>query len=175
MKKLLLIFTQLLITTCLAQDSSELKQVLSHYSPSLISANEEARERYILDLTALLQKLSVKRNAQGHPMDESDSRNWQSIANEIIKYPYPPNIKSQKLSQMLVGKWQGSRHAHEYRSDGTVYLIDDLPPVVWDKWKIQGNTLQGNTLGDMKIILINREFLITSWKDCVFVSNRIDK
>jgi len=103
------------------------------------SRDETARVAYVTKLAQLkVQLLKV-------PNEQDDLRG--AINSECQKHPYPKDVDSKKLKQLIVGKWASPRHTYVFRANGN--------------WRIQGNQLiQGTESGS--IILLTPEYFVYS-------------
>ena len=154
-----------------AQEPTELHSLKNQYQSVDLSTHEAERVKYILQLVELL-KTTGKRS---HQMERA--ADYKAVEAEINRHPYPANADSQKLTKLLVGQWEGSRHSTEFRLNGTFEMIDGEPH---GKWHIKGNellkTYEGDSMPDAyrdTIILITDKLLILGDGDRVYLSNRI--
>jgi hypothetical protein len=92
-----------------------------------------------------------------------------AINAELKKCPAPSDSDSNKLSQLLVGKWQSPRRVYVFRANGK-YGNEDGP--ITSNWRIKGNQLmEDGSRGT--IILLNSDYFIYSEKDSVFFHSRV--
>ena len=114
------------------------------------SRDETARVAYVTKLAQLkVELLKV-------PNEQDDLKG--AINSECQKHPYPKDVDSKKLKQLIVGKWASPRHTYVFLANGN--------------WRIQGNQLiQGTTSGS--IILLTQEYFIYSAGSDVLFHSRV--
>ena len=79
------------------------------------------------------------------------------------KAPYPKDVDSKKLKQLLVGTWASPRHHYVYRANGKWGTEGGA---ISGNWRIQGNQLiQGDVIVNGPIILLNQDYFIYSKKN----------
>ena len=96
-----------------------------------------------------------------------------AINSELQRHPAPKDIDSNKLRQLLVGKWESPRRTYVFRANGKLGS-EDGP--VDTNWRVQGNQIvwgEGKRASRSTIILLNSEYLIYSEKDAVFFHSRV--
>jgi hypothetical protein len=144
------------------RDIDVAKQEYEHSTPA---GNEKARQTYVGKLAQIADKLVSRYRESG----ERNDKVMTAINAELQKHPLPSNSDAQKLSHLLVGKWESPRRVYVFRADGK-YGTEDGP--ITSSWKIKGNQLiEGNSRGT--IILLNSDYFIYSEGDAVFFHSRV--
>jgi hypothetical protein len=129
------------------------------------SHDEQARLTYVTKLAEIASPLVSEYRQSGQRNDELMSE----INSELQKHPAPRDIDSEKLKQLLVGKWKSPRRTYVFRADGK-WGNEDGP--ISDNWRISGNELiEGSSRGT--IILLNSDYFIYSEKGSVFFHSRV--
>jgi hypothetical protein len=127
--------------------------------------DEAARLRYVNKLAQMADRFVSDYRASGNRNDAA----MAAINAELKKCPVPSDSDSNKLSQLLVGKWESPRHVYVFRANGK-YGIEDGP--ISSNWRIKGNQLMED--GSRRtIILLNSDYFIYSEKDSVFFHSRV--
>jgi hypothetical protein len=115
------------------------------------SRDETARVAYVTKLAQIKERLLSEQNEQADNLKGA-------INSECQKHPYPKDVDSKKLKQLIVGKWASPRHTYVFLANGN--------------WRIQGNQLiQGTTSGS--IILLTQEYFIYSAGSDVAFHSRV--
>jgi hypothetical protein len=116
------------------------------------SRDETARVAYVTKLAQIKnQLLSV-------PNEQVDLK--RAINSECQKHPYPKDVDSKKLRQLLVGKWASPRRHYVYLANGKWGTEGGT---IDGNWRIQGNQLiQGDVIVNGPIILLNQDYFIYS-------------
>ena len=129
------------------------------------SHDEQARLTYVTKLAEIASPLVSEYRQSNQRNDELMSE----INSELQKHLAPRDIDSQKLKQLLVGKWESPRRTYVFRADGK-WGNEEGP--ISDNWRISGNELiEGSSRGT--IILLNSNYFIYSEKDSVFFHSRV--
>jgi hypothetical protein len=144
------------------QDIEAAKQ---EYERAVPPGNEKARLTYVSKLAQIANRFVSEYRQSGQRNDELMSE----INSELQKHPAPRDIDSEKLKQLLVGKWKSPRRTYVFRADGK-WGNEDGP--ISDNWQISGNELiEGSSRGT--IILLNSDYFIYSEKGSVFFHSRV--
>jgi tetratricopeptide (TPR) repeat protein len=115
------------------------------------SHDETARVAYVTKLAQLkVQLLKV-------PNEQVDLKG--AINSECQKHPYPKDVDSKKLRQLIVGKWASPRHHYVYLANGKCGMEGGR---LGDGWQIQGNQLNPGDRFGGPIILLTQEYFIYS-------------
>jgi len=116
------------------------------------SHDETARVAYVTKLAQLkVELLKV-------PNEQDDLKG--AINSECQKLPYPKDVDSKKLKQLIVGTWASPRHHYVYRANGKWGTEGGA---ISGNWRIQGNQLiQGDVIVNGPIILLNKDYFIYS-------------
>jgi hypothetical protein len=130
--------------------------------------SEAARSDYITRLVRMREKAARLKT------DE-----WQAIDAEIKRHPAPSDADSQKLSSLLVGKWESPRHDYLYRADGTWTMLPVEANATHGRWRIEGNQYFDTVATDppetrqYTIILITKKDLVFTDQTHVFYETRL--
>ena len=100
------------------------------------SHDETARVAYVTKLAQLkIELLKV-------PNEQDDLK--RAINSECQKLPYPKDVDSKKLKQLIVGKWASPRRHYVYLANGK---WGQEGGAITGNWRIQGNQLiQGDVI-----------------------------
>ena len=96
------------------------------------SHDEQARLTYVTKLAEIASPLVTEYRQSGHRNDEL----MGEINSELQKHPAPKDSDSEKLKQLLIGKWESPRRIYVFLADGK-WGNEDGP--VSDNWRISGN------------------------------------
>ena len=115
------------------------------------SHDETARVAYVTKLAQLkVELLKV-------PNEQDDLKG--AINSECQKHPYPKDVDSKKLKQLIVGTWASPRRHYVYLANGK---WGQEGGAITGNWRIQGNQLiQGDVMNE-PIILLNQDYFIYS-------------
>lgn len=115
----------------------------SHDEPALVA--------YVTKLAQLkVELLKV-------PNEQEDLK--RAINSECQKLPYPKDVDSKKLEQLIVGTWASPRRHYVYLANGK---WGQEGGAITGNWRIQGNQLiQGDVMNE-PIILLNQDYFIYS-------------
>jgi hypothetical protein len=166
MKKLAVTVIAILIAGHVSAQNAEKQDFEAAKREYEQSSNDEAaRLTYVNKLAEIYHRFLKNYWATG-----DKSANYATLVNaELKKHPAPKDSDAKKLSKLLVGKWQSSRHIYVFRANGK-YGTEDGP--IDDNWRIQGNQLiQGDLTGP--IILLNQDYFIYSSRGSVFFHSRV--
>jgi len=90
------------------------------------------------------------------PNEQDDLKG--AINSECQKLPYPKDVDSKKLKQLIVGTWASPRRHYVYLANGK---WGQEGGAITGNWRIQGNQLiQGTESGS--IILLTPEYFVYS-------------
>jgi hypothetical protein len=152
MKKLVGVLAAMLIAggvSTQAAEKQEFEAAKAEYEQS--SHDEAARVTYVTKLAQLkVELLKV-------PNEQDDLK--RAINSECQKLPYPKDVDSKKLKQLIVGTWASPRRHYVYLANGK---WGQEGGAITGNWRIQGNQLiQGDVMNE-PIILLNQDYFIYS-------------
>jgi hypothetical protein len=116
------------------------------------SRDETARVAYVTKLAQLkVELLKV-------PNEQVDLK--RAINSECQKHPYPKDVDSKKLKQLIVGTWASPGRHYVYLANGK---WGNEGGAITGNWRIQGNqVIQGDVIVNGPIILLNQDYFIYS-------------
>ena len=120
------LLTLALATSLVAEEPKELMTAKKEFAQNA-HPDEAARERYVLSLAQLREKLA------------RSNGNWQAVDAEIRKHPTPKDADSTALMKLRLGGWTSPRHDYLYRKDGTWTMLPAEPGATNGKWRLEGN------------------------------------
>jgi len=145
-----------------AAEKEDFEAAKKEYQAS--SHDEAARVTYVTKLAQLkVELLKV-------PNEQDDLK--RAINSECQKLPYPKDVDSKKLKQLIVGTWASPRRHYVYLANGK---WGQEGGAITGNWRIQGNQLiQGDVMNE-PIILLNQDYFIYSSRDSVFFHSRVNE
>ena len=153
MKKLIgIVIAILMAVRVFAQTSPQKDFEAAKQKYEQSSHDETARVAYVTKLAKLkVELLKV-------PNEQDDLRG--AINSECQKLPYPKDVDSKKLKQLIVGTWASPRRHYVYLANGKWGTEGGK---LGNNWRIQGNQLiLGGNFDNGPIILLNQEYFIYS-------------
>ncbi len=153
-------------TCAMAGDAEEVRQAKLEYEQARPRDAEAARLAYVTRLAKIADRLITHYRQSGQRNDDI----MTTINAEWIKHPAPPNSDSEKMSQLLIGKWESPRRTYVFRRDGKYGSEDgsvDTP------WKVRGNKIIFGSSDKAIIILLDSDFLIYAEKGTPFFHSRV--
>ena len=155
--------------TSRAADEQAAQQQLSaakhEYERAVPADREMARSIYVAKLAKIANRLVTDYRTSGKRSDQA----MIAINAELQKHPAPSNSDSEKLSRLLVGKWQSPRRVYVFRANGKWGSEDG--PISGD-WRIEGNQLIEDS-SRRTIILLDASYFIYAERDSVFFHSRV--
>lgn len=149
--------------TAQSSDKQEFEAAKQEYEQS--SKDESARLTYVTKLAQIADRLVIQYRGSGQRNDEF----MGAVNSELQKHPAPRDIDSNKLRQLLVGKWDSPRHTYVFRANGK-WGNEDGP--VSSNWLIKDNQLiEDGSRGT--IILLNSDYFIYTEGESVFFHSRV--
>ena len=151
----------------MSADQREFEATKNEYE-NAAPKDESARLRYVTKLAKMhAQILDNYWNTHDKTVFASDLAN--AVDEELYKHPAPSSLDSRKLSQLLVGKWQGSRHIYVFTADHRPGM-EDSP--MDETWRINGNEYSDD-FSRGPIILLDRDYFIYRCGQGVFFYMRV--
>jgi hypothetical protein len=135
-------------------------------------AGEEARLRYVTDLTTIAYRyMSIGKGEAWVHLQAG----WEALNREIVRYAAPKDSSSHAFSRLLVGKWESPRHDYVYYANGKWSMLPIEEGVTSGNWHIEGNQyFDGET--PYTIILLNEKFFVfTNGPEGAYFEKRITK
>jgi hypothetical protein len=136
------------------------------YEPLRPRGAEAACLAYVTRLAKIADRLITDYRQSGQRNDDI----MATINAEWEKHPAPPNSDSEKMSQLLIGKWESPRRTYVFRRDGKYGNEDgsvDTP------WKVRGNKIIFGSSEKGTIILLNSDYLIYAERGTPFFHSRV--
>ncbi len=172
-QRILATVTAIVLATVLrGEEPKELQTAREHYQQASPQPQEADRERYVMSLAHLRDRLAHDRRTE----------DWQAVDAEIRRHPVPKDADAKALAKIRLGKWRSPRHEYLFRADGTWTMLPEVIDGVKNThgtWRIEGNkyfedAAVPSTTG-YTIILLNRKDFIFADGQTVFYEVRITK
>ena len=172
-RTLILSLTSFLLATNLpANEPKEVTAARKEYEKAQ-PKDEAARLRYVTVLANAVHGYVVEFHDTG---SRKHGDELQALSKELGQHPAPKDSDSKKLTQLMVGKWETTRHDFIYRKDGTYSMLPIEEGTTSGKWHIEGNQfIQTEGAADARytITLLNKDCLVYGDKDGVFLMARM--